>query len=225
MFGNSKSSHCDICIENLQTSNLCLPKAAAPFLWQGNLSIYRYIYKLRDFLGWVFRSTSKKTTTIQLLSTTTGNLSRSVRTSPNKKKKINNKNLHFQFVTSLQFCFFERCLKKNKFFCCCPHAVVFNQQNPWGSIHSSGAWIMQLPLSMSLARISKLRSSVLFSPEVKASTQRPVLPVEIPRDREGSEKKTMQQRKNGHLDYRKFCLGGFCWFMASNSSFQFEDME
>ena len=63
MFWNSKSSHCDICIENLQTSNLCLPKAAAPFLWQGNLSIYRYILQVARFFGWVFRSTSKKTRT------------------------------------------------------------------------------------------------------------------------------------------------------------------
>lgn len=51
-----------------------------------------------------------------------------------------------------------------------PTGSRFQPQNPWGSIHSSGAWIMQLPLSMSLARISKLRSSVLFSAEVKAST-------------------------------------------------------
>lgn len=48
----------------------------------------------------------------------------------------------------------------------------FSTNKTLGDLYiQSGAWIMQLPLSMSLARISKLRSSVLFSPEVKASTQ------------------------------------------------------
>ena len=65
---------------------------------------------------------------------------------------------------------------------------------------------MQLPLSMSLARISKLRSSVLFSPEVKASTRR----CGAPRwNQPGGVRKKKKQRSNEKTV--TWTTGNFVW--------------